>query len=317
MIYNTFKKRRAVIKYNSKADISKSTVDELLRQAWEVTPSKNNFMPYTIHVLGPEHQHYKNSVYQLCLSNEARVDGTDTTKKYKEGLPFYSNILNCSYLLIFTLRLEDQPNFYQVNAIKRGCTFVWTKEETLERGYTDASLEVGMFYDVLGGLCIERGIDVSAVLCFQRTLELWKDLPFVTRKPILLMTLGKAEAYRRTGPGNRRPNYDRIVNFVNSKTLTPTHVEYVPTAGLLTFTVANHGLTTESRIAIAPESLTFRCALDDNATTHSYPRRTDPAYNVILPITSTSADTFTVNVGISPNTSDHTFVSSIADSILY
>jgi hypothetical protein len=214
MIYNTFKKRRAVIKYNSKADISKSTVDELLRQAWEVTPSKNNFMPYTIHVLGPEHQDYKNSVYQLCLSNEARVDGTDTTKKYKEGLPFYSNILNCSYLLIFTLRLEDQPNLYQVNAIKRGCTFVWTKEETLERGYTDASLEVGMFYDVLGGLCIERGIDVSAVLCFQRTLELWKDLPFVTRKPILLMTLGKAEAYRRIGPGNLRPNYDRIVNFI-------------------------------------------------------------------------------------------------------
>jgi hypothetical protein len=166
-------------------------------------------------VLGPEHQDYKNSVYQLCLSNEARVDGTDTTAKYKGLLPFYSNILNCSYLLIFTLRLEDKPNPYQIDAINRGCKFEFTKEETLEAGYTGASLEVGMFSDVLGGLCLEHGIDVSAVLCFQRKVERWKDLPFVTRKPILLMTLGKAEAYKRTGPGNLRPNYDRIVNFIN------------------------------------------------------------------------------------------------------
>lgn len=215
MIYRTFKKRRAVKEYNSAANIPRSTIDTLLKQAWEVTPSKNNFMPYTIHVVGPERQDYKNAVYNLCLSNEARQDGTDVIKKYDGWLPFYSNILNCSYLLIFTLRLEDQPNPYQLDAMRRGCKFEFTKEETLESGYTGASLEVGMFSDVLGGLCLESGIDVSAVLCFQRKLEHWTALPFVTRKPILLMTLGKAQSYKRTGPGNRRPNYERIVNFIN------------------------------------------------------------------------------------------------------
>lgn len=317
MIYPTFRKRRAVKKYDTEADISAATIDLLLQKAWKVTPSKNNFMPYTIHVLGPKEHHYKKSVFENCMSNEGRVDGTNIQQKYQSQLPFYGNILSCSYLLIFTLRLEDQPNLYQRDAMRRGCKFEWTSELTLDNGYPGASLEVGMFSDIFGGLCVEKGLDVSSVLCFQRRLSAWQDLPFVNRKPILLMTVGKAKEYVYPQPTNRRPAYDRIVNFVHSKTMTPTNAVYVPTTGLLTFTVANHNLIAGSKIAIAPESITFKCALDNNATTHTYPRSTDPAYNELLPIISTSADTFTVNVGISPNTTDHTFVSSTANSILY
>jgi hypothetical protein len=316
MIYPTFRKRRAVKHFDTKAEVSPATIDLLLQKAWMVTPSKNNFMPYTIHVLGPEHQHYKKSVYLNCLSNEGRVDGTNTKQKYKNQAPFYSNILSCSYLLIFTMRLEDQPNLYQRDAMRRGCKFEWTSEETLNNGYPGASLEVGMFSDILGGLCLEKGLDVSSVLCFQRNLSTWTDLPFVNRKPILLMAIGKAKEYIFPQPTNRRPNFERIVNFVGLKTKTPTHVDFTPDTGILTFTVANHGLTTGSKIGIAAGSLSFTCAMDNHATIHSYPRITDPECNSILPIISTGADTFTVNVGISPNTSAHTFVSALPDSII-
>jgi hypothetical protein len=325
MIYDTFKKRRAVIEFDTNADIPVSIVHDLLQKAWEVTPSKNNFMPYTIHVLGPEHQHYKNSIYQKCLANEGRADGTDVAKKYKKNqnqnpkIPFYRNIVTCSYLLIFTLRLEDQPNPNQLAMMSRGCKFECTREETLGNAHTVASLETGMFSDVFGGLCVESGLDVSSILCFQKDLAAWTDIPFVTRTPILIMVVGKANRYKHSGNNNKRPNYDRIVNFVSlkSNTTTPTQVEYAPTIGLMTFTVAGHGLTTGSKISIAPESLTFTCALDNHATTHAYPRRTDQACYDLLSVTDTGTDTFTVDVGISPNTSDHAFVSSLPNSISY
>lgn len=215
MIYNTFKKRRAVLEYDTAANIPRSTVDALLKQAWEVTPSKNNLMPYTIHVLGPEHQDYKKIVYQLCIGNEGKNDGTDTAMKYEHKLPFYANILSGSYLLVFTLRLEDKPNRYQINAMARGCRFECTREETLPAAYSGSALEVGMFYDVLGGLCVESGIDISAVLCFPRALENWSELPFVNRTPILIVTLGHAKNYVEKNLNNLRPNYNRIVNFIN------------------------------------------------------------------------------------------------------
>jgi len=215
MIFEKFKKRRAVLEYDTASTVSRTMINNLLRQAWEVTPSKNNFMPYTIHVLGPEHQHYKNLTYQNCLNNEGRADGTDLVKKYAQHLPFYANILSCSYLLIFTQRLEDQPNPYQIDAMRRGCKFECTTEETLESGYVGAALEVGMFSDVFGGLCQENDIDVSSVLCFTRNLNAWSELPFITRKPLLLMTAGKAKVYKGANPMNLRPEFERIVNFID------------------------------------------------------------------------------------------------------
>ena len=98
---------------------------------------------------------------------------------------------------------------------------------------------------------------------------------------------------------------------------TPTLVVYNPVTGIATFTIANHGFTTGSQIKLVPNSLTFTCALDGNATQHTYPRTSDPAYNALLSVTNTGTNTFTVNVGISSDTSAHTFVSSSANSVLY
>ena len=52
-------------------------------------------------------------------------------------------------------------------------------------------------------------------------------------------------------------------------------------------------------IKIAANSLTFSCDMDNHASEHSYPRTTDPYYDTSIPIESTTADSITVNVGIS------------------
>ena len=50
-------------------------------------------------------------------------------------------------------------------------------------------------------------------------------------------------------------------------------------------------------VQIAEGSLNFKCAKDNYATVHAYPRKTDPAYNTNLGIVSATTDTFEVRVG--------------------
>jgi hypothetical protein len=104
---------------------------------------------------------------------------------------------------------------------------------------------------------------------------------------------------------------------------TPTAATYNPSTGNMTLTIGSHSLTAGTEIFIAPASITFTCALNGNATTHSYPRASgvpnstgkDPYYYAPLSITSVTATTITVNVGISSDTSTHTFVSATANSL--
>ena len=104
---------------------------------------------------------------------------------------------------------------------------------------------------------------------------------------------------------------------------TPTDATYTPTTGEMTLTVGTHSLSVGDEIFIAPEGITFTCALDNDATLHAYPRASgvpnntgkDPFYYAPLNITATTSTTITVNVGISSDTSIHTFVSATTNSV--
>lgn len=223
MTYDILKSRKYVLEYDKDAQISESLIEFLLQKAWSVTPSKNNFMPYTVHVVGPQQQNYKDLVFLNCLSNEGLKDKIKDplSSRYSKELPKYANILNCSYLIIFTMRLEDKPNLYQQMLINKGHKYEAVDESKLDDLYAMTSLEVGLFADSLSIMCLEKGIDVSFTGCFHRNLEYWKNIPFVTRKPILIMTLGKAKKYYKDDIEKDslvcqdfKPDYNRIVNFV-------------------------------------------------------------------------------------------------------
>mgnify|MGYP006073852313 FL=1 len=106
-------------------------------------------------------------------------------------------------------------------------------------------------------------------------------------------------------------------------TYTPTGATYTPTTGEMTITLTGHDLTVGSSIVIAPGGITFTCALDANATLHPYPRAAgvpnttgrDPFYRTSNTITAVTTNTITLNVGISSDTSVHTFSSATAGSV--
>jgi hypothetical protein len=74
---------------------------------------------------------------------------------------------------------------------------------------------------------------------------------------------------------------------------------YNPSTGDMVLTIGTHTLSTSDQITIAVNSLTFTCDADNNATTHTYPRVTDPYYNTSIDIDTVDqgAGTITVNVG--------------------
>ena len=99
--------------------------------------------------------------------------------------------------------------------------------------------------------------------------------------------------------------------------LTPTNATYDPATGVMVVTVGSHSLTTSDVIWIKPYGITFTCGQDNNATLHPYPRSKDPNYGKPIAITAVDATTITVNVGVSSNTTNHTYVSSSSNAIEY
>ena len=90
---------------------------------------------------------------------------------------------------------------------------------------------------------------------------------------------------------------------------------YNPCTGVLTVTVEDHGWENGDFIKFDDDSLVFTCARDNNQTEHAYPRSTDPVSGKWLPIFDVYYDTFKVKVGVSSDTSAHTFVRSVADGL--
>jgi len=90
---------------------------------------------------------------------------------------------------------------------------------------------------------------------------------------------------------------------VTTNTFAVRVVDEIPSTNVTahTFQSATAGGITRAgeSIRIADDSLAFTCSMDDYASPHTYPRGTDPIYQTSVPITDTTSDTITLDVGIS------------------
>ncbi|QPB08296.1 structural protein [Synechococcus phage S-H9-2] len=116
----------------------------------------------------------------------------------------------------------------------------------------------------------------------------------------------------KTASGNTvTPNYTIIPQFTDgtilvdadgtpTAQLTPTAATYNPGTGDFTMTFASaHGVTTNESIRLEIESFVFTCSMDNYRTEHYLPESDQPAATQLLPITSVTTNTITVNVGSS------------------
>ena len=136
------------------------------------------------------------------------------------------------------------------------------------------------------------------------------DYLFVTVNGVL--QVGNSISYNNT---TKIATFTDNVNTLVTK-LTPTNADYNPNNGNLTLTIPNSNLTVGDKIKIIDGGITFTCAKDNNLTNHPYPRSTDPVSDKFIEITNITGDNHLINVGISSDTSTHTFVSALTDSII-
>tara|TARA_B100000085_G_scaffold261997_1_gene266836 strand:- start:61 stop:741 length:681 start_codon:yes stop_codon:yes gene_type:complete len=223
-VYDILKKRKYVLDYETHAEIDKELIIDLLQKAWKVTPSKNNFMPYKVHVIGPERRKLKESIFLKSLKHEGAADNIDVIERYENRgkLPNYRNIRSCSYLLIFTLRQETDPNPFQKWLFEQGHNYPAMRN--VEECYADALLEIGMFSTAFGAMCLEHDIDIAPVGCYPKDLKDWKDVSFINQyPPIGLLTVGKGKYYRQDHArkinerekDDWKPNFSKVVNMEN------------------------------------------------------------------------------------------------------
>ena len=109
-------------------------------------------------------------------------------------------------------------------------------------------------------------------------------------------------------PGDPLTGKSLTITAVGSTNHDITDVDYEPASGDTTITVANHGFSNGDYIMLNDNSLSFKCVLDGNTVTKSYPRATDYASNRWLQISDVTTDTFKMNVGTSAYTGAHRFI---------
>lgn len=217
MIYEVLKKHKHVMEYDEEADIiKKSDIVHLLRQAWDITPSKNNLMPWQVFVVGPDNENYKNIVYDICSKNEDIANSKNANiNKIIGRNPAYANIKSCQYFLIITQRLSGPLNDYQQQQWNNGVYYDTCTEKGLADSENIINLECGIFSANFRALAIEKGIDTSYTLCFNKKLKYWKELPFIDMPVTLIMTIGHGKKYRKDiGYKDPKPDFERIVKLI-------------------------------------------------------------------------------------------------------
>ena len=219
MIHEVLKKHKHVMEYDVETDIiKKSVIEHLLWEAWDITPSKNNLMPWHVFVIGPNNEKYKSIVYNICSNNEDRTNGVNeyADNDYIRGrIPAYENIISCQYLLMMTQRVSGPLNDYQQKQVKNGVVYDTLTKEDIKKNENIIDMECGIFSANFRALAIEKGIDTSYTLCFNKKLKYWKELPFIDMPVTLIMTIGRGKKYRKDiGYKDPKPDFERIVKFI-------------------------------------------------------------------------------------------------------
>ena len=110
-----------------------------------------------------------------------------------------------------------------------------------------------------------------------------------------------------------------VHTFVAATPKTITDAVYDPVSGIMTATIAGHGMYNGDAIKIDTNSISFSCNYCGAAgvsSIKSYPRSKDPIADKFVAIGNTTVDTFEVNVGAAGgNTSEHTFKSATTGGV--
>ena len=206
--FDLINKRKHVRKFDTKKIPDKAIIEECLWKAWKVTPSKQNFMPYKIDVIGPEakHDEKRETVWSLAKQNKKFVNETNAEQYLgvknhsEEGLNLnYLYLRTAPYILIISQRVCKPNPYIQKYIVERNDHYEQMHSDY--KSITDikktAAFEAGLFVSFLWTFVLEHGIDLNCNACFPPSKHDWHGLPILDHPPLMICALGYAKSYRR------------------------------------------------------------------------------------------------------------------------
>lgn len=183
-VVETLNKRKHVMEYDSNIIPTEDDIEDIIRSAYFVVPSRFNAYPYTVHVLGPNAER---SLTLWELSMEQNSLTSDVIN------PTLSHIKSAPYTLIITPRVTS-PNKYYHGQYRGWEENQWSTINKDNR--ENSAVEIGLFSLTLTSVLLEKGWDTSYSICFPRTLTGYLEFPFIKQVPSLIQTIGKGRIYR-------------------------------------------------------------------------------------------------------------------------
>jgi hypothetical protein len=217
MIENLLSKRRQIKYFDQNNYPDRDEINSILESTCRLVPSKQNLMPYKVHVFGPENIDYKKELYNLSSMQEGPNIHKKRIVREKTG----NFQLFAPYVLLFEKRCPE-PNESVMRRIRQGHMFVnCDPERHGEDLYMpDAALEVGMFASTLTPLCLEKGISISYTGCIPDYI-IHEKFKFIEGYVFLAISLGyisetpedqmEHAREKRDNFGETKPNIENII----------------------------------------------------------------------------------------------------------
>lgn len=224
--FELLNKRRHIHKF-SVTPPPKEIIEKILWKAWKVTPSKNNFIPYNINVLGPDAVEEKEQVLNLSKLNKKRTnerENPNNIANYEEdGFNANFEFLNTvPYLLVCTQRICEPNEYIRSSIVNDNNVYEQMHERLLNDIMKTTAAEVGMFKANLSAFALEEGIDISCIACTPHRAQDWIDagLDFVQYPVMLLIGLGYCEVARQDSMSqdskdcDKKPDPETIIRWI-------------------------------------------------------------------------------------------------------
>ena len=198
-----------------------SDIEEILFKAWKVTPSKQNFMPYEITILGPNAKQEKLALLNLARGNKKSINQNATKGHTEEGdNPNFLYLKDAPYTIIFSQRVGNPNPFVQKTIDNENNHYEQMHESQLSNVIRPAAIEVGLFAANLSAFALEKGIQVNYNGCFPSKVENWSTLPIIKHNPLLIGAMGYCDVPRRNKVTELRfaddlkPNLEEILKWI-------------------------------------------------------------------------------------------------------
>ena len=202
-------KKRQNIQFFKEDVPDKKVIDDILREAHDLIPHKNNFWHYKIRVYGPEHKEEKRLLaissvggtkkdeYRVTTDEQKIKELEDAYERWinrdaslRKGEYFFNAQLTAPYVLVYTHQERFLTKHQEESALyQKGFTDKIFNRSAKKKG-TDWKIQAGMHGITTAYMCAEKDLYASFCKCYFYNKFLPNDMRREHEKTAFMLGIG-------------------------------------------------------------------------------------------------------------------------------